>query len=123
MLQVHAEYDLNGLTACEQEQIARQIFFPENGYELHVSPRVFFLYYPQFMKAANFFVLYSYSEQKANALKNQLKQIVEQYLLSNNGIQYVNDDDQPNYDSIDMDALGIYLFILYFRFSVLLILL
>lgn len=35
--QVHAELDLNGLSACEQEQIARQIFYPKNGYEMHVS--------------------------------------------------------------------------------------
>lgn len=35
--QVHAEYDLNGLSACEQEQIARQILFPKSGYDMHVS--------------------------------------------------------------------------------------
>lgn len=35
--QVHAQYDLNGLTACEQEQIAQQIFNPKSGYEMHVS--------------------------------------------------------------------------------------
>lgn len=38
--QVHAGYDSNGLTACEQEQIARQIFYPKSGHEMHVS-RVF----------------------------------------------------------------------------------
>lgn len=37
MAQVHAELDLNDLSACEQEQIARQIFYPKNGYEMHVS--------------------------------------------------------------------------------------
>lgn len=37
MAQVHAEYDLNGLSACEQEQIARQIFYPKSGFEMHVS--------------------------------------------------------------------------------------
>lgn len=37
MTQVHAEYDLSGLSACDQEQIARQIFYPKNGYEMHVS--------------------------------------------------------------------------------------
>lgn len=34
---MHADYDVNGLTACEQEQIARQIFYPKSGYEMHVS--------------------------------------------------------------------------------------
>lgn len=37
MAQVHTEYDSNGLSACEQEQIARQIFYPKSGYEMHVS--------------------------------------------------------------------------------------
>lgn len=37
LTQVHAEYDLNGLTACEQEQIAQQIFYPTSGNEMHVS--------------------------------------------------------------------------------------
>ncbi|XP_031620837.1 neuropeptide-like 1 isoform X2 [Contarinia nasturtii] len=73
---VHAEYDLNDLSACEQEQIARQIFYPKSGYEMH-----------------------------ANALRNQLKQIIENYLIANDGIQYVDDDNQPTYDSIDLDAL------------------
>lgn len=35
--QIRAQYDSNGLTACEQEQTARQIFYPSNGYELHVN--------------------------------------------------------------------------------------
>lgn len=35
--QVHAGYDSNGLTACEQEQIARQILYPKSGNEMHVS--------------------------------------------------------------------------------------
>ncbi|XP_055310631.1 neuropeptide-like 1 isoform X2 [Sitodiplosis mosellana] len=73
---VHAEYDLNGLSACEQEQIARQIFYPKSGNEMH-----------------------------ANALRNQLKQIIENYLIANDGIQYVDDENQPTYDSIDLDAL------------------
>lgn len=34
---MHAEYDVNGLSACEQEQIARQLFYPKSGYEMHVS--------------------------------------------------------------------------------------
>lgn len=44
---------------------------------------------------------------QANALRNQLKQIVDSYLNSNDGIQYANEDNEPTYDSIDMDALGI----------------
>lgn len=73
---VHTQNDLNGLTACEQEQIARQIFFPKSGHEMH-----------------------------ANALRNQLKQIIENYLTSNDGMQYLDDENQPMYDSIDLDAL------------------
>lgn len=38
-------------------------------------------------------------------MRNQLKQVVENYLASNNGIQYTDEDNQPNYDSIDLDAL------------------
>lgn len=41
--QVHAESELNGLTTCELEQIARQIFYPNAGYELHVSVSILFL--------------------------------------------------------------------------------
>lgn len=37
LAQVHAEYDANGLSACEEEQIARQLFYPKSGYEMHVS--------------------------------------------------------------------------------------
>lgn len=45
------------------------------------------------------------NKTQANALRNQLKQIIENYLISNDGIQYLDDDNQPTYDSIDLDAL------------------
>lgn len=44
-------------------------------------------------------------KKKANALRNQLKQIVENYLIANNGPQYGDDESQPNYDSVDLDAI------------------
>lgn len=34
-----------------------------------------------------------------------MKQIIENYLIANDGVQYVDDDNQPTYDSIDLDAL------------------
>lgn len=34
-----------------------------------------------------------------------MKQIVENYLIANDGIEYVDEDNQPTYDSIDLDAL------------------
>lgn len=34
-----------------------------------------------------------------------MKQIIENYLIANDGIQYVDDENQPTYDSIDLDAL------------------
>lgn len=37
LTQVHAELDSNGLTACQQEELMRQIFYPKSGYELQVS--------------------------------------------------------------------------------------
>lgn len=44
-------------------------------------------------------------QTQANALRNQLKQIIENYLIANDGIQYLDEDNQPTYDSIDLDAL------------------
>lgn len=36
-LQVYADINLNDLSTCELEQLARQVLKPDIGYELHVS--------------------------------------------------------------------------------------
>lgn len=55
LTQVHAELDSSSLTACEQEELMRQIFYPKSGYELQVSiyfgcfvERIFLLQKPIF---------------------------------------------------------------------------
>lgn len=50
-------------------------------------------------------VRYNFKLQ-ANALRNQLQQIVDSYVNANDAVEYVNGDNEPAYDSIDMDALG-----------------
>lgn len=42
---------------------------------------------------------------QANSLRNKLKHIVENYLVSR-GAQYTDDDNQQLYDNIDIDALA-----------------
>lgn len=61
------------------------------------------------------------SNLQANALRSQLQQIVDSYVNANDAIEYVNDDNEPAYDSIDMDALGMWQkekpFIIFFCYS------